>query len=358
MLSKNKVLKNIFSKSQVVAIDEFIEKSLYNKKFGYYIKKNPFGSKGDFITAPLISFIFSEMIAIWLVSLWAKLNKPKNFNIIELGPGDGKMFKTINNTLKKFPTLYNSANFYLFEKSISLRKIQKKNINDKKVIWINNYNKIKKGPVIFFGNEFFDALPVKQFKKKKNKLFEVFVKLSGKLIVSKVLKNASKEDIKNISKFKTLKNQNFIEYPKLGFKELNKIIKKINKNTGGVLIIDYGFLKQENKDTLQSIKNHKRNEILENIGEADITSLVNFNLLKEYFKKNRLDVSKVVNRNIFLKKLGILERAEILSIKMDFKEKVDLYLRVKRLLDNKNMGSLFKVVFASKLKCKKILGFY
>ena len=105
MSSKNKVLKNIFSKSQVIAVDEFIETALYNKKIGYYVKNDPFGKKGDFITAPLISFIFSEMIAIWLVSLWAKLDEPKNFNIVELGPGSGRMFKTINNTIKKFPTL-------------------------------------------------------------------------------------------------------------------------------------------------------------------------------------------------------------------------------------------------------------
>ena len=298
------------------------------------------------------------MIAIWLVSLWAKLDEPKNFNIVELGPGSGRMFKTINNTLKKFPTLYKSANFYLFEKSASLKKIQKKNINDTKITWINNFDKIKKGPIIFFGNEFFDALPIKQFKKKKNKLFEVFFKLNKRLILSKVLKNASKEDIESISKYETLKDQNFIEYPKLGLKELNKIIKKINKNTGGVLIIDYGYLKQENKDTLQSIKNHKKNKILENIGEADITSLVNFSLLKEYFKINKLNVSEIVNQNTFLKKLGILERAEILSKKMSFKEKADLYLRIKRLLDNKHMGELFKVIFASRLKTKKILGFH
>ena len=358
MSSKNKVLKNIFSKSQVIAVDEFIETALYNKKIGYYVKNDPFGKKGDFITAPLISFIFSEMIAIWLVSLWAKLDEPKNFNIVELGPGSGRMFKTINNTLKKFPTLYKSANFYLFEKSASLKKIQKKNINDTKITWINNFDKIKKGPIIFFGNEFFDALPIKQFKKKKNKLFEVFFKLNKRLILSKVLKNASKEDIESISKYETLKDQNFIEYPKLGLKELNKIIKKINKNTGGVLIIDYGYLKQENKDTLQSIKNHKKNKILENIGEADITSLVNFSLLKEYFKINKLNVSEIVNQNTFLKKLGILERAEILSKKMSFKEKADLYLRIKRLLDNKHMGELFKVIFASRLKTKKILGFH
>ena len=66
-------------------LDKFINNSLYNKKSGYYIKKNPFGKKGDFITAPNVSRLFSEMIAIWVVSFWKSIGSPKEFNLIELG---------------------------------------------------------------------------------------------------------------------------------------------------------------------------------------------------------------------------------------------------------------------------------
>jgi len=51
-------------------LDKFINLSLYDKKYGYYMKKNPFGEEGDFITAPNISRLFSEMIAIWIISYW------------------------------------------------------------------------------------------------------------------------------------------------------------------------------------------------------------------------------------------------------------------------------------------------
>ena len=86
----------------------------------------------------------------------------------------------------------------------------------------------------------------------------------------------------------------FIEFPKLGFDELQQIIKKISKLHGGLLLIDYGYLKPTNKDTLQSVMKHKKNKLLSNLGKADVTSLVNFKLLNEYFIKNNLKVKKVV----------------------------------------------------------------
>ncbi len=135
------------------------------------------------------------------------------------------------------------------------------------------------------------------------------------------------------------------------------ISKKIKKFGGGLLLIDYGFLGKNNTSTLQSIKKHKKNVIFDNIGNADITYLVNFSLLKNFLKKQNLNVNNVVSQSFFLKKVGILKRAEILSNKMTFKNKSDLYYRLKRLLDPKNMGELFKVICAFKSKKKISLGF-
>ena len=105
-------LSKYFLSSKKIPIDKFISNVLYNKKHGYYSKKNPFGKSGDFITSPGISSLFSEMIALWTISLWEHLGKPKVFNIIELGPGDGQMCATLVRIFKKFPVFYNSANFF------------------------------------------------------------------------------------------------------------------------------------------------------------------------------------------------------------------------------------------------------
>ncbi len=348
---------NYFPKSKVLPVDEFFNNILFNKKFGYYYSKIPFGGSGDFITAPGISTLFSEIIGIWLISAWNTLGKPKKFNIVELGPGDGSLTKTLLKIFKKFPEFDNVTKIYLFEKSDLLKNIQKKNINNKKIKWIKKFSSINKGPIIFFGNEFFDAIPIKQFYKKNNTLFEKNYSLNKDNKILEKLKKASKKDMFQVKKYKSLQKLQFIEFPKLGLIHLNKVIKKIKKNNGGLLLIDYGYLTPSNKNTLQSVIKHKKNDILKNLGSADVTSLVNFKLLNEYFLKSNLKVKKIVTQKFFLETMGILERANILSKRMNFNEQANLYLRLKRILSKRLMGSLFKVIFTYKFKKNNFLGF-
>ena len=339
-----------FKKSRFLPVDNFFKNVLYDKQFGYYATNQPFGIKGDFITSPNVSSLFSEMIAIWLINTWENLGKPKKLNFVELGPGDGSLMKTLLETFKKFPEFNSVKKIFLYEKSNFLIKIQKNNIPDKSVKWIKNFNSISNGPVIFFGNEFFDAIPIKQFKKKNGLIFEKNYKIDENLEIKETFKTANDEDTKLIKSYASLKNLNFIEFPKLGFQELKKIINKISKLKGCIMLIDYGYLKSHNESTLQSVLKHKKNKLFDNLGKADITSHVNFELLKEFFKKNNLKIKKVINQQKFLEKNGILQRAEILAKKMKFKEQSDLYSRLKRLLDPKLMGDLFKVVLAYNFK--------
>ncbi len=188
-------------------------------------------------------------------------------------------------------------------------------------------------------------------------MLEKHYSLNKRNKIDEIYKKASYKDISQIKKFRILRKLKFIEFPKLGLEELNKIIKKISKLEGGLMLIDYGYLIPKNKNTLQSIIKHKRNELLDNLGKADITSLVNFNLLNEFFIKKNLKVKKIVTQKFFLEKMGIIDRANILSQKMSFTEQSNLYLRLKRLLDTKLMGDLFKVIFTYKSKKDNFLGF-
>ena len=348
---------NFFPKSKIIPLDKFFNKVLYDKKNGYYSSKFPFGNKGDFVTSPNISNLFSEIIGIWFVSTWEKLGKPEKFNIVELGPGDGNFTKIIINIFLNFPEFYKSVNIFLYEKSKFLIDKQKTNIKDSKVKWIKNFNKIKKGPVVFFGNEFFDAIPIKQFSRKGSSYYEKYYFLNDKNKIDEIFKKAKLKDIEQIKKFKVIKDLKFIEFPKLGLNELDKMTKKISQLSGGILLIDYGYVKQVNKNTLQSVRKHKSNKLLENLGDADITSLVNFELLEEYFINKNLKVKNIVTQRFFLERMGILERANNLSKKMNFKEQSNLYLRLKRLLNKKFMGDLFKVIYAFKFKKNNFLGF-
>ena len=352
-----KSINKYFPKSKKIPIDRFIANALYDKNYGYYSKKIPFGKHGDFVTAPEISFLFSEVIAIWVITLWKHLNKPKIFNIVELGPGSGQMFSILIKVFKRFPEFFSSINFILYEKSKYLKKLQKQNLFGEKIKWVKNYNSITTGPIIFLGNEFFDAIPIKQYKKANNILYEKYVKLENNTKIKTFFKKTNLKTINELKKFNLIKNQSFIEFPKQGLKELDLITDAIKRQSGGLLLIDYGFLKQESSDTLQSVKNHKKNILFKNIGDADITSLVNFNLLKSYFRKKNLKTNSIVTQGFFLKKMGIIKRTEILSERMNFKEKSEIYYRLQRLLNPKQMGELFKVIFAFKLKKKFSTGF-
>ena len=266
-------------------LDKFINLSLYDKNFGYYMKKNPFGTKGDFITAPNISRIFSEMIAIWIISFWKSLGSPNKFNLVELGAGNGEMMKVLIESFQNFPVFLKSSNFLIHEKSPNLIKIQKKKLKDTKIRWISNINKIEKIPTIFLANEFFDSLAIKQFKKRGSQWFEKYINFQNK---KKPFFYEKKIDIKKIEKkikFEISKNQSFIEYSEEGFRYLKEISQKIKINKGGLLIIDYGYTDQKMKNTLQGVLNHKFANILEHLFKIDITHNINFNLYKNFIKK-------------------------------------------------------------------------
>ena len=346
-----------FKKSKILPVDKFFRNVLYDNKFGYYTSRFPFGQKGDFVTSPKISNLFSEIIAIWIISSWELFGKPKNFNIIELGPGDGSLSKILLRSFERFPEFNLIKRVFLYEESSYLKKIQKKNISNKNVKWIKNLDKIKKGPVIFFGNEFFDAIPIKQFKKINGFLFEKNYTIDKNYKIKEIYKRASDTNVKIIKSYKALKKLKFIEFPKYGFQELKKIIAKISKLNGCVLMIDYGYLKPNNKNTLQSVMSHKKNALFNNLGKADITAHVNFTLLNEFFSKNGLKIKNVITQKQFLESMGIIERTKIVAKKMKFSEQSDLYFRIKRLLNPGSMGNLFKVILAYKSNNNNFVGF-
>jgi len=338
-------------------LDQFIEFALYDKVNGYYMKKNPFGKEGDFITAPNITRLFSEIIAIWVLTFWKSIGSPKKFNLLELGAGNGEMMKVIIETLKNFPECLNNCNFQIHEKSEFLKKQQQFNLKSEKITWIDNIKINNSFPTIYLANEFFDALPIKQFFKRKEGWVERFVNFNDK-------KNAEfKEqliDIKNIEqnlKFEISKDQEIIEYSPSSFEYLKDISNLIKKNDGGLLIIDYGYLNLKMKETLLAIKNHKHSNILEDIGNSDITYNINFNLFIRFVDQFD-DLNFIItNQKKFLTSLGIIQRAEIISENIPFSKKSDLFYRIRRLIDEKQMGKLFKVMLIKKHKNNFKTGF-
>jgi len=274
-----------------------------------------------------------------------------------LGAGNGEMMNIMTNTLSRFPQFKNGCNVKILEKSKLMQKIQKKNIKNQKIKWLDDLSKLDDLPSIFVANEFFDALPIKQFIKKNKVWHERHVKFTNE-IKSEYLDIPF--DIKQLEKkikFKISSKQDFIEYSPLMLKYLKDITNNIKLNGGGILAIDYGYTGKKMKNTIQAVSKHKYIDVLKHFGNSDITYNLSFNLVSQIIEKLGSFFQVTTTQKEFLTKLGILNRAEILSKNMLFSKKADMYFRIKRLIDNKQMGSLFKIIFVTNKNNKFKLGF-
>ena len=216
-------------------------------------------------------------------------------------------------------------------------------------------NKLENRPTIFFGNEFLDSLPIKQYFKNKKRWYERFVeKKGGNYNFTKI--NC---DIKKIEKkfnLKISKKQNFFEISLEQFKIIKKLNSIIKKHGGCMLFIDYAYSSEKIFDTLQAVKNHKMINVLKEVSNADISHLINIPLLNKIVTNLNLKLNFTTQRK-FLLNLGIMKRAEILATKKKFLEKSDIFYRVHRLIDKKQMGELFKVIYIYKKRNEFELGF-
>ena len=267
------------------------------------------------------------------------------------------MIKVIDETLVNFPECYNACNFVIHEKSYFLINEQKKNLNSKKFSWLKDIEKINTNPTIFLANEFFDAIPIKQFFKKKDDWFERFVNLNHP---KKAVFNEEKIDIEKIEKhlnFEISENQKVIEYSPETFKYLRTICDLVQRYDGGMLVIDYGYADSKMRETLQAINNHKYSNILENIGDSDITYNINFFSFEQFINQFNEVNSIFTNQKNFLTRMGITQRAEMISKNLAFSKKTDLFYRIKRLIDEKQMGELFKVMLIKKKRNNFRTGF-
>ena len=213
-------------------LDQFIDFALYDKVNGYYMKKNPFGKEGDFITAPNITRLFSEIIAIWVLTFWKSIGSPKKFNLLELGAGNGEMMKVIIETLKNFPECSDICNFQIHEKSEFLKKRQQLNLKSENITWIDDIKINKSYPTVFLANEFFDALPIKQFFKKKDEWFERYVYFKNSESFEFIDKKFDMKNFEKKNKFNISNNQKIIEYSPSTIKYLKLISNIIKKNNG------------------------------------------------------------------------------------------------------------------------------
>lgn len=308
-------------------------------EYGYYSCKKGadiLGNKGDFITSPEISFIFSEIIAFWLISQWEKAGKPKDFHLVELGPGNGKLMEGILKTFKKIPNFYAVCKLHFVEINPTFQRLQKEKISGFGEVYhytsLDFLEKIKQ-PVFLIANEFFDALPVHQYVEKEGGWYEVGVEL----------------DSQNKLKYAYHPCENMLESVEFQ-PDTVKIIECISEHIkhwgGAALIIDYGYWEGQG-DTVQAIYKHRHVGVFDYPGEADISVHVNFKNIALQCNKRGLQYNIQTQRQ-FLLDFGIQLRLEQVCSQVDSVQSSLIRQSVDRLVNPAAMGHLFKVLHIEK----------
>ncbi|AQX21743.1 SAM-dependent methyltransferase, MidA family [Bartonella sp. CDC_skunk] len=339
-------IKEIIILDGPISVSQYMTLALTDPQFGYYQKQKPFGRAGDFITAPEISQLFGEMIGIWAIMSWQAQGCPNPFILAEIGPGRGTLMDDILRTIRKICiTAFNAADIFLIEISQRLATEQKKRLfaHQKKIYSVENFEQIPLKPLIVIANELFDALPINQYVKVNGEWKERRITLN---------KEGGFTFTTDIHKFPStflppqcaqMPNGTILEYGPSRNQLAQKISSRLMQTQGSALLIDYGASDFAFGDTLQAISRHKFCDIFSAPGEHDLTSHVDFFSLKTIAAQQGCFV-EILEQGNFLIKMGVLERAEKLSINKSTIIKKKIYEDIKRLTDPRQMGKLFKVL--------------
>ena len=348
MTALKKKIEKIITEQGPISISDFMKLALTDKKNGYYRKKMPLGSKGDFITSPDISQIFGEIIGVWILDLWIKLGKPKETQIVDLGGGRGTLLSDIKRVLS------NKISSYIFiDINVELIKLQKKAVKD--AIHFEKIEDIPNKPTIFIGNEFLDTFPINQFVLSDKYFKEVCVNYKNKkLIFSHHRTNLSRTlDKKTLNQIKV---NDILEINFESRKFIEKLSRFIKENNGGAIFFDYGYTFNHG-DTFQAVKDSKFVNPLDDPGNADLTAHVDFNDLYHQAKNSLVSVWGPDTQGTFLKKMGAVERLNALESISDDKTKQELRNGLDRLINTDEMGELFKVLAITSNKFPSPEGF-
>jgi NADH dehydrogenase [ubiquinone] 1 alpha subcomplex assembly factor 7 len=312
-----------------IGIDRYMALCLGHPVHGYYMSRDPFGAAGDFTTAPEISQIFGELIGVWCMNAWVELGSPAKFALVELGPGRGTLMADLLRAAKAVPEFTAAAQVHLVEMSPVLRASQLAKLGNA-VTWHETVASLPALPSLIIANEFFDALPIRQFEMRDGQTYERAVGVEdGKLKLGLAPTD------------KIFANDGVYEISSVSLAVAEDLGAHLNTCGGAALVIDYGHVHSAAGDTLQAVKAHAFCDVVETPGEADITAHVDFEALGKGFGALILPM---LTQGQFLKAMGLEMRVEKLAAKLEGEARTDFLKAAARLVDSDQMGDLFKVM--------------
>jgi NADH dehydrogenase [ubiquinone] 1 alpha subcomplex assembly factor 7 len=303
----------------------------------YYATRDPFGASGDFVTAPEISQTFGELIGLCLADLWVRAGKPEGAAYVELGPGRGTLAA---DALRAMGSAGLTPRVHFVETSPVLRKAQAERLPAAQ--WHDDVGTLPVGtPLLVVANEFFDALPARQFVATDSGWRERVVTLEDGRFVPRarppVLEALVPEPLRD-SPTGTVVEQSPASAAIASF--LGGIL---TANGGAALIVDYGHARTSAGDTLQAVRGHAYADPWQEPGESDLTVHVDFEALGEAAREQGLRVLGPVPQGTWLVALGIETRTEALAVRAP-ERRGELEQARDRLVSEKEMGTLFKAM--------------
>ena len=339
-----------------LSVADFMMEALGHPRFGYYLTADRFGAAGDFITAPEISQMFGELIGLWCADTWERLGRPDPVMVVELGPGRGTlMADALRAVARVMPAFVAAARVHLVETSPVLRQRQAEALARHRPVWHDRLAEVPEGPVLVIANEFFDALPVRQFERTLLGWAERLIALapgadsasdeSGALcFVLGPPNGPSTRMIPPQVRDAVLPPGTVIDLGLAGQSIALELGRRLARATGAAVIIDYGHTAPIPTDTLQAVRRHAPVPVLQNPGDADLTTHVDFGVLAAAATDGGAVAYGPVSQGAFLRALGIETRAATLRRAATVAQGHDIDHALTRLTADAAMGQLFKVL--------------
>ena len=342
-------LKGRIEETGPVTVADYMTIALTHPDGGYYMSGDPFGRGGDFITAPEISQMFGELLGLWTAVVWQAMGAPSSVHLVELGPGRGTLMSDMLRAALQLPPFLDALDVHLVEISPALGAAQEKTLADARargmsVSWAPSFDRVPDGPVIVIANEFFDALPVRQFHKTPDGWRERLVGVKDDGGFRFLLADDEADHTLLPEGADELDAGALVEVSPIAMQAMGAVARRMVDYGGAGLVIDYGYGAGGFGETLQAVKAHAYADVLKNVGEADLTAHVNFTALADAARAAGAAVHGPVPQGAFLERLGLSERLGALMAGATAEQAAELEAAYRRLTDADEMGVLFKVL--------------
>jgi NADH dehydrogenase [ubiquinone] 1 alpha subcomplex assembly factor 7 len=332
-----------------IPVADYMAAALGHPQHGYYMRRQPLGARGDFTTAPEISQMFGEIIGLWCISVWEQMGHPDPVRLIELGPGRGTLMADTLHAVRVRPAFRAAARVHLVEPSPVLRRAQEEALPDREATWHAALAEAAAGeriPLILVTNEVFDALPIHQLERTAAGWRERLVGFDAACarFGFEVATRATPASALVPAAFQDAPVGSIFEVCPAARELAGEIAAHIAAAGGAALIIDYGHAASGLGDTLQAVRRHRFHDVLADPGEADITAHLDFEAVAAAAAGAGAKTHGPVPQGLFLRRLGIEARAEVLLRAATAAQARDVPAALRRLIDPDQMGTLFKAL--------------